>query len=284
MGASKLPMKYAFEWEDAVVFVSISDPQFVERVGCFLDIVPLASRVADKSDVEVEALSTGGFDVFFEGRCCHCENSEDCFLAVTTYVSAAFLRKTCHLVLHSGAVAIDDQAVLFVGEPHAGKSLFALTAWLEGIPVIGDDWIAIDCDKSTVIPFPKTFKPRLRFDSLSADAQMKISNAGYVEGRMHDVHRLVVSRKTTGMIGYRERKPISRMVLLERTKETLSVSPLPTQDALEILLSQVVPTKSGSVLAVLQVLGPLVNRAACDRLSIGENETKQAVRRLLEPN
>ena len=62
------------------------------------------------------------------------------------------------------------------------------------------------------------------------------------------------------------------------------MSPLPSQDALEILLSQVVPTKSGSVLAVLQVLEPLVNRAACHRLSIGENETRQAVLRLLEPN
>ena len=94
-------MKYAFQWEDAVVFVSMSDPQFVERVGAFLDIVPVAASVTCDSDVDVEVLSAGGFDVFFEGRCCHCENSEDCFLAVTTYVSASFLRKTCHLVLHS---------------------------------------------------------------------------------------------------------------------------------------------------------------------------------------
>ena len=276
-------MTYAFEWEYAVVFLSISEPQFVERAGCFLDIVPVAGSVTDKSDVEVEVLSTGGFNVSFEGRCCHCESSEDCFIAVTTFVSAAFLRKTRHLVLHSGAIEIDGQAVLFLGEPYAGKSLFALTAWLEGIPVIGDDWIAIDCEKRTVIPFPKTFKPRLRFESLSADAQTKIYKSGYVEGRLHDDHRLIISRKTTGIIGYRERKRISKLLLLERTTETLSVSPLPTQDALEVLLSQVVPTKSASVLAILQVLEPLVNRAAGHRLSIGENETKQAVRRLLEP-
>ena len=277
-------MKYAFQWEDAVAVVSMSDPQFVERVGAFLDIVPVATSAAGAVDVDVDDLSAGGFDVFFEGRCCHCENSEDCFLAVTTYVSASFLRKTCHLVLHSGAVSIDDQAVLFVGQPYAGKSLFALTAWLEGVPVIGDDWIAIDCENKTVIPFPKTLKPRLSIDSLSTDAQQKIAEAGFVEGRMHDVHRLVVSRQATGMLRYGERKPISRMVLLERTEGTLSVSPLPSQDALEILLSQVVPTKSGSVLAVLQVLEPLVNRAACHRLSIGENETRQAVLRILEPN
>ena len=283
MGASKQPMNFAFEWEDSVVFLSVSVQQFAERVGFYLDIVPVACRVAGESDVEVEVLSSGGFDVSFAGRQRHCENSQDCLVAILTFVSASFLRKTRHLVLHSGAICIDDQAVLFVGEPRAGKSLFALTAWLAGIPLIGDDWIAIDCEQRTVIPFPKTLKPRLSFDSLTTAAQNRISKDDYVEGRLHEEHRLVISRKTAGMVGYAERKPVSRMLWLERTTETSAISPLKKQEAIEILLSQVVPTKSASVLAILEVLQPLVNCGACQRLAIGENESAQAVHRLLQP-
>jgi hypothetical protein len=69
------------------------------------------------------------------------------------------LHQRGYLVLHGSAVAINDRAVVFIGDKGWGKSTIAATLHARGHCLIGDDVIAIDLHKDSkplVIPaFPQ---------------------------------------------------------------------------------------------------------------------------------
>jgi hypothetical protein len=59
-------------------------------------------------------------------------------------VLAVLLHQRGHLVLHASAVALGDQAVIFLGAKGQGKSTIAAALYGQGHPLVADDLIALD--------------------------------------------------------------------------------------------------------------------------------------------
>ncbi len=72
------------------------------------------------------------------------------------------------LVLHSSAIQIRDQAVLFVGESGSGKSTLAASFERSGAPLLGDDIVIVDLDGPRAIGRALYKSLRLLPDSLAA--------------------------------------------------------------------------------------------------------------------
>lgn len=77
-------------------------------------------------------------------------------------------------VLNAGAALIDDRAVVFAGESHAGKSSVALHLAALGVPMLGDDRLILDTAaapplamaiglaRKVRVPLPPDFAPAAR--------------------------------------------------------------------------------------------------------------------------
>ena len=78
------------------------------------------------------------------------------------------LSRRCFLVLHGGAVLIDDQAVAFLGESGAGKSTLTAAFVSHGRPLVTDDCLALEESRRGVAAF--TSHPGLKLWPDSAES------------------------------------------------------------------------------------------------------------------
>jgi len=73
-----------------------------------------------------------------------------------------------YFLLHGSAVQIDGQGVVFLGEPGAGKSTTIAAFAQKGVPVISDDMVCIQIDK-TGIPWLIPAFPQIKIWENTAD-------------------------------------------------------------------------------------------------------------------
>ncbi len=207
------------------------------------------------------------------------DNRDDLIVHIVTFIGVAFLNSCQQLVLHSGAIAVDGQAILFTGLPFAGKSSLALSAWLHGYPLISDDWLVFNERGQSVSPFPKPLKPRITTSAIPEPIQQQVTDAHLQMGLLANELRLIIGKESPNMVPYSAQIPVNALFYIERASHT-AIKPLEKQDALRLILEQVMPTKP-SCLKIATLIQSLAMTNRLYHLAIGENKQEQAFRTMI---
>lgn len=202
------------------------------------------------------------------------ENINDLLVNLVNLICTCFLNQCEQLVLHSGAFVINNQAVLFSGLPHSGKSTLALNAWLMKYTLINDDLLVYDDKNYHVTPFPKPMKPRLPSTTIPDNIISQAGQENLVVGHfVHDIG-LFIGRKSPRMTAYEEEIPVRSFYFIERGEMT-KVSLLNRMQALVLVLTQVVPNTS--CLKIASLIDYLLEKQALYHLTIGKNDQRKAL-------
>ena len=267
---------YALTWRELTVIAATSfQDESIEKIAHLLglDKKQLSSPV--EADLFIERSITG---YTLRAKCInktyHFSSVNDLIVNTITLISTSFLNQSKESVLHSGAVVIHDQAILFSGLPHAGKSTLALSAWLAKYPLINDDLLLYNEQHHTVSPFPKPLKPRL--PSLTIPCQISDragANNLSIGCFLHDIG-LFIGRRAEGMVGYDEQILVRSFFFIERGKET-KVALLSRMQALVLALSQVMP--NASCLKIGALINHLDKSRSIYHLTIADHDQTRAL-------
>jgi hypothetical protein len=146
-------------WRVGVVAHSRSSADVLDRY-----VFPwLAREPLDVGDVDtlVElAPCRGGLRVLAEGREVGVAASvEEAVAPLTSWLDGRFAARTSHLVVHAGAAALGDAAVLVPGRSHAGKSTLTRALLQRGFRYYSDEYALID-DAGRLCPYPRALMLR----------------------------------------------------------------------------------------------------------------------------
>ncbi len=146
-------------------------------------------------------------------------------------IFAVLLHQRGRLVLHASAVAIDGEAIIFVGNKGHGKSTMAATLYGRGHQLIADDVVALEIDEAgqpIVIPGFPQFKlyPEAAVSSLGDDPKNLPQLADGYEKRSRRITERFVLELT----------PLRSIYVLGRGS-ALSIEPLDQQTALLTLIA-----------------------------------------------
>lgn len=269
---------YALSWKSQQVIIGYSfedDP--LEKVHHLLNLNPIPIEWSATLCVDIgldQQENNYHLVAFFSNKKYSFSNAHDLIANIINLVTACFLSKTQQVVLHSGAIIIDKQAVLFSGLPNAGKSTLALSAWLAHYALINDDLLVYNTQNHTVSAFPKPLKPRLPTLDIPSEITKKAGAPNLVAGHfVHDIG-LFVGRKSPGMIAYAEETSVKAFYYIERGTQTC-LTPLDRMQALTIALSQVMPNQP--CLKISQLIHELATKKSIYHLVIGEHQQDQAL-------
>jgi hypothetical protein len=148
-------------------------------------------------------------------------------------VLAFVLRLRGAVPLHASAIVVEDRAILFIGEPWAGKSTTVAAFSKIGCPVLADDIVRIDVDAGRVLAYPGHPKLHLWSDSATA----LFGTADDSEGAEYRKHALRLP--ASGLPLHTTPLPVGAIYLLgERLKNHSgmpSLQPVPTSRAVVAL-------------------------------------------------
>jgi hypothetical protein len=129
-------------------------------------------------------------------------------------------------VLHASGVVLDGGAVLFAGDPGAGKSSLAAALVREGAGLLGDDAIALKESEGTLFAHPGAGSLYLRpaeRDRLSPEERESLGAATSFAGRQR------YATPTSAAA------PLAALFLLERAEGGAAIEPLARVDPFELL-------------------------------------------------
>lgn len=130
-------------------------------------------------------------------------------------------------VLHASGVVLEGGAVLFAGEPGAGKSSLAAAHVRDGAPLLGDDAIALRERDDALFAYPGAGSLYLRAaerDRLSLGERRQLGTATAFAGR----ERFAPATAAAAT-------PLAALFLLERAAEPPAIEPLDDVDPFELL-------------------------------------------------
>jgi hypothetical protein len=125
-------------------------------------------------------------------------------------VLAFVLRLRGAVPLHASAIAVGGQALLFVGDPWAGKSSTVAAFSKLGYPLVADDIVRIDADTEAVLAHPG--HPRLSLWSDSAATLLGTPNEEPAQGE--EYLKQVLDFRATGRPFQARPLPIGAIYLL----------------------------------------------------------------------
>jgi hypothetical protein len=129
-------------------------------------------------------------------------------------------------VLHASGVVLDGGAVIFAGDPGAGKSSLAAALVREGAGLLGDDAIALSESEGTLYAHPGAGSLYLRpaeRDRLSTEERESLGAATSFAGRQR------YATPTSAAA------PLTALFLLERAEGGAAIEPLAQADPFELL-------------------------------------------------
>jgi hypothetical protein len=129
-------------------------------------------------------------------------------------------------VLHASGVVLDAGAVLFAGDPGAGKSSLAAALVRDGAGLLGDDAIALTESEGTLFAHPGASSLYLRpaeRDRLSPEQRESLGAATSFAGRQR------YATPTSAAA------PLAALFLLERAEGGAAIEPLAQVDPFELL-------------------------------------------------
>lgn len=167
---------------DSLVECFLKDAQFFERPGC--RIRASAEGMLIEWERVGKFLIKGGALVIVEPETDVLEEDLQPFL--TGPVLSVLLHQRGFLVMHASAVAINDEAVIFLGAKGYGKSTLAAHLQVRGHRLISDDIVPVDFADDRVLTVPGYPRIKLFEDSITA--------VGADSANLPLIHRFVEKR------------------------------------------------------------------------------------------
>jgi hypothetical protein len=138
-------------------------------------------------------------------------------------VMASLLYQRGLFVLHASAVNINNRVIAFLGNKGYGKSTMAMTFYLEGYPVIADDYIVMEPDN---FPFVYPGYPSLRLSFKARDhGNFSRERVYHNETDMDKIHVGAHKNYSSDQI------PLKKLYVLERG-EKIKINSFKPQEAL----------------------------------------------------
>lgn len=139
-------------------------------------------------------------------------------------VLASLLYQRGLFVIHSSAINLKGKVVAFLGNKGYGKSTTAMTFYMEGYPIIADDYIAIDPENDIPLVYPGFPSLRLSYKSRS-HGNFSLKRVHYKDQEIDKIHV-----PADGNFSLKE-IPLKKLYVLKRG-QYLKISDLKPHDAL----------------------------------------------------
>jgi hypothetical protein len=240
--AAGAPLERRLAWGGITLRMSVDDARHVDLVERYLALSaePCAAGEADVPlAAEVDTVAGGGHrfsGMFGESEIAAWDDS--CFFLLEA-IAYGFALTTDRLVVHAGGFVDGGGAIVFLGEPFAGKSSLAFAAWRAGLDVIGDDRLCIDPDSGEVSAYPKCLKLRVGDGEPPRSAAGVIAEGNAFVGSLGGDRRLVMARSLPGFRRYGDAAPMRALVWLTRGGDTRSrIDRVRMIEAIDDLLAQ----------------------------------------------
>jgi hypothetical protein len=166
------------------------------------------------------------------------------------------LHQRGYLVLHGSAVAINEQAVVFIGDKGWGKSTIAATLHARGHCLIGDDVIAIDISKDgklLVIPaFPQLKLWPDAATSIGVEAEQLPRLVSHLEKRDCRID-----------CGFAQTALVLEQVYVLGMHDNLAIKSLQPQETMRYLMSNSYVTRFGKELLQTDEASHFLNLMKC---------------------
>ena len=229
-----LPPCYRLAWDGHAIGIASDEPRVVALIDRYLAIAPIAVA-ADALPAATLVRQSQGYRASGAAGTARLRSWPAAAYWLLEAVAYGFTLAAPRLLVHAGAFVGPKGAVVYVGLPQAGKSSLSFAAWRRGLPVIGDDRIAMVGDAARA--FPKCLKvriaPRDKSGAWAADLPTESCFAATLWGD----RRLILTRRLPGVAGYGVDMPIHRLVVIERGPGTVSrMTDVPVAEAAQELL------------------------------------------------
>lgn len=139
-------------------------------------------------------------------------------------VMATLLYQRGLIVIHSSSVNVNGNVIAFLGNKGYGKSTTAMTFYMEGYPVIADDYIAVDPENDIPFVYPGFPSLRLSYKSRS-HGNFSLKRVHYKE---HEIDKIHVPAGSDFSL---KEVPLKKLYVLKRG-ENLEISDFKPQEAL----------------------------------------------------
>lgn len=272
-------MLYSLKWDTVTVTIMfLFDDVRLNKIFTLLGLPAFACLInnGEQADFQVSQQAENHYILKT-----HYSNEQTVFtcmndLLVNTVNQIAFyfLKRSERLMLHGGAIIVNNEAILFSGLSHSGKTSLAVNAWLSNYAVLGDDIITCDSKSHTVTAFPKPLRKRLSSLNIPAKIMQKSGEANVIAGQFAYDTGLFIGRKSPNIVDYNQPIKINALYYLERGENT-SATVLNRSQALVLALMQVYPNQH--CLKMTEIICYLAAKSRVKRLVIGEHEEQKAL-------
>jgi len=269
---------YQLQWDSVTVTVEFTfDEVQLDKIFDLLNL--------DKSPLQENNVADADFQLFKRGSTFALKDissgEEYSFLTLNNLlvntvnqIACCFLVRSTRLMLHGGAIIVNNKAVIFSGLSYAGKTTLTLNAWLANYPVISDDILVCNPINHTVSVFPKPL--RCRLDALDIPENI-LNHAGsdnVLPGKFLYDMGLFVGKKSPNMIAYHVPIEINSFYYIDRGEKTV-LKKINRMQALAIAFTQVYPNQQ--CLKISELVNYLLSKNSMYHLTIGNNEYQQAL-------
>ncbi len=270
---------YSLKWDTiTVTIVFLFDDARLNKIFTLLGLPAFSCLVndAEQADFQVSQRAENHYilNTHHSNEQTVFESMNDLLVNTVNQIAFYFLRRSERLMLHCGALVVNNEAILFSGLSHAGKTSLAVNAWLSNYSVLGDDIVMCDPKNYTVNAFPKPLRQRLTSLDIPAKLMKKAGEGNIVAGKFAYDTGLFIGRKSPNIITYNQPVKIKEIYYLERGEKT-SVTLLSRTQALVLSLMQVYPNQH--CLEMTKIIHYLDSKSAIKRLVIGEHDQQKAL-------
>jgi len=249
-------------------------PALIERVAAFSGLEYPAGAMVEGWHVEAEAhrlLLPGEYGEY------PCETFNDLLVTAANRVPALILTQADGHALHAAAIVKDGQAHLLLGPRYAGKTTLALEAWIAGYEVVGDDVVLVDPVSGMIEAMPKPLKIRQDTAGLPARIADRVTAADWATGRILGEPVVILGRQLRGMAPLGQRYPVGRLLLLERSEDSVTrIFPVEKYAAIAAIMEQRLTTSQQGLGLLTGLLGRVADGQVF-RLQVGKDNPASAL-------